>query len=91
MQRTFWEKREQATHNISSECGIQLRVCRSIQVEGAFALLKNDFGFCRFFTRGKGNIRTELFFLALAFDLKKLWMKQEHNRLKTRVSLKMVS
>ena len=91
LQRTFWEKREQATRNISSERGIQLRVCRSIQVEGAFALLKNDFGFRRFLTRGKGNIRTELFFLALAFDLKKLWMKREYNRLKTRVSLKMVS
>ena len=104
MQRTFWEKREQATRNISSERGIHLRLCRSIQVEGAFALLKNDFGFRRFLTRGKGNIRTELFFLVLAFDLKKLlfflvlafdlkklWMKREHNRLKTRVSLKMVS
>ena len=70
---------------------MQLRVRRSIQVEGAFALLKNDFGFRRFLTRGKGNIRTELFFLALALDLKKLWMKREYNRLKTRVSLKLVS
>ena len=68
-----------------------VHVCHSIQVEGAFALLKNDFGFRCFLTRGKGNIRTELFFLALAFDPKKLWMKREHNRLKTRVSLKMVS
>ena len=68
-----------------------LRLCRSIQVEGAFALLKNDFGFARFLTRGKRNIRTELFFLVLAFDLKKLWMKREHNRLKTRESGKMVS
>ena len=36
----------------------------------AFALLKNDFGSRRFLTRGKANIRTELFLLALAFDLK---------------------
>ena len=53
--------------------------------------LYTEFGIDPFLTRGKGNIRTELFFLALAFDLKKLWMKREHNRLKTRVSLKMVS
>ena len=52
---------------------------------------QNNFGFRRFLTRGKGNIRMKLFFLALAFDLKKLWMKREHNRLKTRVSLKIVS
>ena len=91
LKKTFWEKRKQATEAITSERGIHLRLCRSIQVEGAFALLKNDFGFRRFLTRGKANIRTELFLLVMAFDLKKLWMKQEHNRLQTRVSLKMIS
>ena len=91
LQKTFWEKREQATRNIMTERGIHLRLCRSIQAEGSFALLKNDFGFRRFLTWGKTNIRTELFLLALAFDLKKLWMKREHGRLQTRVSLKMTS
>ena len=62
------------------------RMCRSIQVDGAFGLLKNDFGFRRFLTRGKANIRTRLFFLALAYDLKKLWMKRENRRLKTHLS-----
>ena len=38
------------------------------------------FGFRRFLTRGKANVRTELFLLALAFDLKKLWMKRENGR-----------
>lgn len=61
--------------NIMTEHGIHLRLCRSIQVEGAFGLLKNDFAFRRFLSRGKVNIRIELFLPALAFDLKKLWMK----------------
>ena len=91
LKKTFWEKREQATKNIMTERGIHLRVCRSIQVEGAFGVLKNDFGFRRFLTRGRANIRTELFLLAMAFDLKKLWMKREQGRLQTRVSLKMTS
>lgn len=91
LQKTFWEKRAQATENITSERGIHLRLCRSIQVEGAFGLLKNDFGFRRFLTCGKANIRTELFLLALAFDLKKLWMKREHGRLRTRVSEKLTA
>jgi len=43
-------------------------MCRSIQVEGAFGLPKNDFGFRRFLTKGKANVRTELFFLALGFN-----------------------
>ena len=91
LKKTFWEKREQAARNILTERGLHLRLCRSIQVEGAFGLLKNDFGFRRFLTWGKANIRTELFLLALAFDLKKLWMKREQGRLQTRVSMKMIS
>lgn len=75
LKKTFWEKRNQAAANIATERSVHLRLCRSIQVEGAFALLKTDFGFRRFLTRGKANIRTELFLLALAFDLRKLWMK----------------
>ena len=89
LQKTFWEKREQTTQRIVSKRGIHLRLCRSVQVEGAFGLLKSDFGFRRFLTRGRANIRAELFLLAMAFDLKKLWMKREHGRLKTRVSEKM--
>ena len=74
LQKTFWEKRAQATERMTTDRGIHLRLCRSIQVEGAFGLLKNDFGFRRFLTRGKANIRSELFRLAMAFDLKKLWI-----------------
>lgn len=86
LKKTFWEKRAESQKNITTERGIYLRMCRSIQVEGAFALLKTDFGFRRFLTRGKQNVRTELFFLAMAFNLKKLWMKRENGRLKTHLS-----
>ena len=34
---------------------------------GSFALLKTDFEFRRFLTRGRANVRTELFFWAMAF------------------------
>lgn len=83
LRKTFWEKRGESQQNITTDYGIHLRLCRSIQVEGAFGLLKNDLGFRRFLTRGKNNIRTELFFLAMVFGLKKLWMKQENGRLQT--------
>ena len=84
--KTLQELRKASQENITTERGIYLRLCRSIQVEGAFGLLKTDFGFRRFLTRGKANVRTELFLLALAFDLKKLWMKRENGRLKTHLS-----
>ena len=86
LRKTFWELRARSQENITTERGVYLRMCRSIQVEGAFALLKTDFGFRRFLTRGKANVRTELFFLAMAFNLKKLWMKRENGRLRTHLS-----
>ena len=86
LRKTFWELRAKSQENITTERGIYLRMCRSIQVAGAFALLKTDFGFRRFLTRGKANVRTERFFLAMAFSLKKLWMKRENGRLKTHLS-----
>ena len=91
LKKTFWEKRAQAEENINTERGIHLRLCRSIQAEGAFGLLKNDFGFRRFLTRGRANIMAELYLLALAFDMKKLWMKRDQDRLMTRFSAKMIS
>ena len=84
--KTLQELRRASLENITSDYGIYLRLCRSIQVEGAFGLLKNDFGFRRFLTRGRKNIRTELFFLALAFNLKKIWMKRDKGRLRTHLS-----
>ncbi len=90
MKETFWEKRQQSLENITSERGIYLRMNRSIQVEGAFGLIKNDFRFRRFLTTGKKNVRIELLFLALGFNLKKRWMKQKKRRLETHYSEKKV-
>ena len=86
LERSFWEHRAVSTENISTEDGIKLRVNRSIQVEGAFGLLKTDFGFKRFLTTGMPNIQIELYFLAFGFNLKKYWMKQQKARQKTHLS-----
>ncbi len=91
LKEIFWEKRQQSLENITSERGIQLRINRSIQVEGAFGLLKNDFGFRRFLTTGKQNVYTEMLFLAFGLNLKKRWMKQKKSWLKTHYSEKKIS
>ena len=86
VRKQLLEKRRQSLENISTEEGIYLRMCRSIQVEGAFALLKNDFGFRRFLTTGKKNVKIELLFLAFGFNLKKNWMKVETQREESHLS-----
>ena len=49
---------KEAINNLKSELGIELRVQRSIQVEGAFGVIKQNYGIRRF--RRKGNLKVEL-------------------------------
>lgn len=71
----FNELREASMANIMSETGKQLRMNRSIQVEGAFGILKEDFGFRRFLLRGKKNVKTEFILLSFGFNINKLHKK----------------
>ena len=77
----FNDFRKETYENITSEEGILLRVNRSIQVEGAFGVLKQDFGFRRFLMRGKKNIETQFFLLAFAFNINKLYNKKKYGRI----------
>jgi transposase len=79
----FLRLNQQSQENITTPQGVSLRINRSIQVEGAFGVLKHDRKFKRFLMRGRSNISTELYLLCLAFDLKKLWSKCNAKRLKT--------
>ena len=72
----FAEKREESRNNILSDIGIQLRMNRSIQVEGAFGVIKEDYGFRRFIMRGKQKTETQFFLLSFAFNIQKY-----HNRI----------
>jgi len=81
--KKFEALREQSFHNIISEKGIELRTNRSIQAEGAFAVLKEDYGFRRFMLRGIKNITTEVNLLSLAYNISKLHIKIQNSRLQT--------
>ena len=76
----FLEKRRQSLRNITTNTGIKLRVNRSIQVEGAFGVIKQDMGFRRFLTRGKRKTETQFYLLAIAFDIQKLCSRIEKGR-----------
>ena len=58
--KNFLEKRQESYDNILSEKGILYRMNRSIQVEGAFGVLKNDYEFQRFLLRGKTKVKLEI-------------------------------
>ena len=78
--KTFVEKRMKSYENIMSQEGILLRINRSIQVEGAFGVLKNDYGFNRFLTRGKNSVKTEFLLLCFGYNINKLHTKIQNER-----------
>ena len=62
--------------NLQTELGIELRVQRSIQVEGAFGVIKEAMGFRRFKRRGIQNVKFEFMLMAIGYNLKKFHNKK---------------
>ena len=75
------EHRPKTLEALTSEEGALLRMNRSIQVEGVFGVLKEDYGFRRFLTRGKKNIETQFFLLAFALNIEKLCNRTKKGRI----------
>jgi len=73
--------REKSLANITSEYGSQLRVNRSIQVEGAFGVIKQDHHFRRFLCCGKEKVSSELFLLGVGYNIRKHFRKLMDGRL----------
>jgi transposase len=78
--KNFIKKRMKSLENITSSEGVLLRTNRSIQVEGAFGVLKEDHGFRRFLTRGKKNVKTEFTLLCFGYNINKFHNKIQQDR-----------
>ena len=78
--KSFIEKRQESYENILNEKGILYRMNRSIQVEGAFGVLKNDYEFQRFLLRGKTKVKLEILLLCMGYNLNKLHAKIQNGR-----------
>ncbi len=50
---------------------------RSIQVEGAFGVLKNDYEFQRFLLRGKTKVKQEILLLCMGYNINKSYTKSK--------------
>lgn len=77
----FMEKREESYRNVLSETGTRYRMNRSIQVEGAFGVLKNDYEFQRFLLRGKTKVKLEVLLLCFGYNINKLHAKIQGDRM----------
>ncbi len=79
--KKFIRQRSDMEERIKTKEGSLLRMNRSIQVEGAFAVLKQDMEFRRFLHRGKVKVRTEWLILCMAYNINKLHAKGQAKRL----------
>jgi transposase len=78
--KQFVALRRAALDRITSPEGTILRLNRSIQSEGAFGVLKQDYGFRRFQRRGTLNVLTETLLYAMAYNIDKLHHKMMRNQ-----------
>ncbi len=81
--KRFASQREAMEEKINSEQGKLLRVNRSIQAEGVFAMVKEDMSFRRFLLRGAVKVEVEWTLLSMAYNILKLHHKIQTNRLGT--------
>lgn len=79
--KNFIDHRQASYENIMSETGIKYRMNRSIQAEGAFGVLKNDYDFQRFLLRGKTKVKLEILLLCFGYNINKLHAKIQNDRL----------
>jgi transposase len=75
--------RQQASQNLLSEKGVQLRSQRGIDVETVFGRIKENWKFRRFLLRGLEKVSTEWGLLCMAHNLAKIWNVQKGKMLTT--------
>jgi len=79
--KDFIALRQESLERITSDKGKLLRLNRSIQSEGAFGVLKQDYHFKRFVRRGTDNVFTETILYSIAYNINKL-----HSKIKRKLS-----
>ena len=79
LSKKFLKQRQEDRERILSPEGIELRVNRSIQAEGAFADIKAGMRFRRFLHHGMENARVTIILLAMAHNIQKLHHKIQHD------------
>lgn len=78
--KNFIRQRQESLQRITSTQGKLLRTNRSIQSEGAFGVVKQDYGFVRFLHRGSPKVFMEILLVAMGYNVNKYHNKIQQNR-----------
>lgn len=74
--------KEEARNNLQSPKGIEMRINRSIQVEGTFGQIKNNMNYDRIRRRGLEKVSTEIMLMCLGVNLRKYFSSLDNNKFK---------
>ena len=74
------EKRQETLERITTEYGTKLKMNRSIQAEGSFAVVKEDMGLRQYLYRGRENALAQSVIAAIAHNINKLHFKIQSGR-----------
>ena len=83
--KKFIEQRRKSLAKITSPMGIILRINRSIQSEGAFGVIKENYKFRQFLLRGTAKVTAEIVLISMAYNINKLHHKVQDNRTGTQL------
>lgn len=75
--------KEEARNNLLSPKGIEIRINRSIQVEGTFAQLKQNMQYVRIRRRGIEKVSCEVMLMLLGRNIRKLFTLLDSNNIKS--------
>lgn len=79
----YEEMKQVVQKNLNSDLGIQQRIRRSIEAEGAFGIIKQDWDYRRIHRRGMKGVKLEMFLVAIGFNIKKFHQKTVVRKSKT--------
>lgn len=69
----LWVFKSEATTNLLSPKGIEMRINRSSQVEGVFGVMKQDMNYDRVRRKGLDNVSMECMLVCLGYNIRKLF------------------
>ena len=75
--------KEQARKNLLSPEGIEIRINRSIQVEGTFGQLKQNMNYERIRRRGLEKVSCEIMLMCLGRNIRKLFVLLNDDKIKS--------
>ena len=75
--------KEQARENLLSSKGIEIRINRSIQVEGTFGQLKQNMQYVRIRRRGMEKVSCEIMLMCLGRNIRKFFTLLDSDNIKS--------